>query len=81
MTELKEPLQMPASTYDIYKSRSTKYTKEQLLSAVEWLIEELDDKRIWEYCPLANENKIVKRKLIIKIKDAFPELYPRGRLR
>lgn len=79
--QIKEPLQMPASSYDIYKSRTPKYTKEQVLSAVEWLFAELDDPRIWEYCPLAEEDKIVKRLLILKIRDAFPELYPRGVLR
>lgn len=81
MKIISEPLKAPATSYDVYKSRAPKYTKDQVYSAVEWLFEELDDRRIWEYCPLAEENKLVKDKLIIKIRDAFPDLYPRGALR
>jgi hypothetical protein len=81
MQIIPERLTKPAGTYDIYKNRTPKYTKDQVFSAVEWLLRELDDKRIWEYCPAAEENKIVKDKLMIKIRDAFPDIYPGGVLK
>ncbi len=75
-----EPLTKRASAYDIFKTRQATYTHDQIELAVEWLLEEIkNDERIWEYCPLAKEKKIKYEALKLKIKDAFPIIYPRGR--
>lgn len=73
--QLREPLNKCAGGYEKYRTKQPLYTKDQVFMAVEWLLFELDDRRLWEYCPISKEEKLKIKAVKLKIKDAFEDVY------
>ena len=79
--ELMGPLLTTAGAYEVYRSKQPLYTKDAVHMAVEWLLFELNDRKLWEYCPLAKEEKLKLKQVKLKIQDAFRDIYPYGAIK